>query len=69
VHQKIISRIDALRTDGPTKTYAAKISKMALLAPDIVTAIEGRADHRMMLKVLDGALPVDREEQRGPLGI
>jgi hypothetical protein len=52
------------------KTYAAKISKMVLLAPDIVEAIvEGRTDDRVMLKVLDGTLPVDWEEQRGMMGI
>lgn len=52
------------------KTYAAKISKMVLLAPEIIEAIvEGRADDRVMLKVLEGALPVCWDEQRGMLGI
>jgi hypothetical protein len=38
--------------------------------PDIVEAIvEGRADDRVMLKVLEGTLPVDWEEQRGILKI
>jgi hypothetical protein len=61
---------EAARAEGVAKTYAAKISKMVLLAPDIVEAIvEGRADDRVMLKVLDGALPLDWEEQRGVLGI
>jgi hypothetical protein len=46
--------------------YAAKISKIVLLAPGIV---EGGADDRVMLKVLEGTLPVDWEEQRGMLGI
>jgi hypothetical protein len=42
---------------------------MVLLAPNIVEAIvDGRADDRVMLKVLDGALPVDWEEQLGTLG-
>jgi hypothetical protein len=49
---------------------AAKISKMVLLAPDIVEAIvEGRTDDRVMLKVLEGTLPVDWDEQREALGI
>jgi hypothetical protein len=49
---------------------AANISKMVLLAPDIVEAIvEGRTDDRVMLKVLEEALPQDWEEQRGVLGI
>jgi hypothetical protein len=61
---------EAARAEGVAKTYAAKISKMVLLAPDIVEAIvEGRADDRVMLKVLDGALPVVWEEQRGMMGI
>jgi hypothetical protein len=43
---------------------------MILLAPAIVEAIvKGRADDRVMLKVLEGTLPVDWEEQRGMLGI
>jgi hypothetical protein len=51
--------------DGINIANAAKISKMVLLAPDIVEAIaEGRADDRAMLKVLEGTLPVDWEEQR-----
>jgi hypothetical protein len=61
---------EAARAEGVAKTYAAKISKMVLLAPDIVEAIvEGRTDDRVMLKVLDGTLPVDWEEQRGMMGI
>jgi hypothetical protein len=61
---------EAARAEGVAKTYAAKISKMVLLAPDIVEAIvEGRTDDRVMLKVLDGMLPVDWEEQRGMMGI
>jgi hypothetical protein len=43
---------------------------MVLLAPDIVEAIvDGRADDRVMLKVLDGTLPVVWEEQWGMMGI
>jgi hypothetical protein len=43
---------------------------MVLLAPDIVWSIvEGRADDRVMLRVLDGTMPVDWEEQRGVLGL
>jgi hypothetical protein len=43
---------------------AAKISKMVLLAPNIVEAIvERRAEDRVMLKVLEGMLPVDWEVQ------
>jgi hypothetical protein len=43
---------------------------MVLLTLDIVEAIvEGRADDRVMLKVLEGALPVDWGEQRGILQI
>jgi hypothetical protein len=50
--------------------YAAKISKMVLLAPHIVEAIvERRAADRVMLKMLEGTLSVDWEEQRGVLGI
>jgi hypothetical protein len=61
---------EAARAEGVAKTYAAKISKMVLLAPDIINAIvEGRTDDRVMLRVLDGALPLDWEEQRGVLGI
>jgi hypothetical protein len=61
---------EAARAEGVAKTYAAKISKMVLLAPDIVEAtVEGRTDDRVMLKVLDGTLPVDWEEQRGMMGI
>jgi hypothetical protein len=42
---------------------------MTLLAPDIVEAIvEGRADDRVMLKVLEGTLPVDWGKQREVLG-
>jgi hypothetical protein len=56
--------------DGIDIINAAKISKMVLLAPDIVEAIvEGRADDRVMLKVLEGKLPVEWEEQRGMSGI
>jgi hypothetical protein len=66
---KYASIREAARAEGVAKTYAAKISKMVLLAPDIVEAIvEGRTDDRVMLKVLDGALPVDWEEQLGTLG-
>ena len=57
---------EVARAEGVAKTYAAKISKMVLLAPDIV---EGLADDRVMLKVLEGKLPMDWEEQRGMLGI
>ena len=43
---------------------------MVLLAPDIVEVlVEGRADDRVMLKVLEGTLPADWEEQREMLGI
>jgi hypothetical protein len=67
---KYASVREAARAEGVAKTYAAKISKMVLLAPDIVEAIvEGRTDDRVMLKVLDGMLPVDWEEQRGMMGI
>jgi hypothetical protein len=52
--------------DGIDITNAAKISKMVLLAPAIV---EGRADDRVMLNVLEEKLPVEWEEQRGALGI
>jgi hypothetical protein len=55
--------------DGIDIANAANISKMVLLAPNIVEAIvDGRADDRVMRKVLDGALPVDWEEQLGTLG-
>jgi hypothetical protein len=58
------------RAEGVAKSYAAKISKMVLLAPDIVEAIvAGRADDRLMLTVLEGTLPVDWEEQRRALEI
>ena len=61
---------EAARAEGVAKSYAAKISKMVLLAPDIVEAIvEGRTDDRVMLKVLEGTLPVDWREQRRALGI
>lgn len=43
---------------------------MVLLAPDIVEVIvEGRTDDRVMLRVLEGTLSVDWEEQRRVLGI
>ena len=68
--RKYASVREAARAEGVAKTYAAKISKMVLLAPDIVEAIvEGRADDRVMLNVLEGTLPVDWEEQLGVLGI
>ena len=67
---KYASIREAARVEGVAKTYAAKISKMVMLAPDIVEAIvEGRTDDRVMLKVLEGTLPVDWEEQRRILGI
>jgi hypothetical protein len=67
---KYASLREAARAEGVAKTYAAKISKMVLLAPDIIEAIvEGRADDRMMLKVLEGTLPVEWDEQRGMLGL
>jgi hypothetical protein len=67
---KYASVREAARAEGVAKSYAAKISKMVLLAPDIVEAIvEGRADDRVMLKVLEGTLPVDWEEQRRALEI
>ena len=66
---KYTSIREAARAEGVAKSYAAKISKMVLLAPDIIEAlVEGRTDDRMMLKVLDGPLPVDWEEQRQILG-
>jgi hypothetical protein len=67
---KYASVREAARAEGVAKSYAAKISKMVLLAPDIVEAIvAGRADDRVMLKVLEGTLPVDWEEQLRMLGI
>ncbi len=52
------------------KSNAAKISKMMLLAPDIIEAIlEGRTDDWMMLKPLDRPLPMRWEEQQVELGI
>ena len=42
----------AARAEDVAKSYAARISKMVLLAPNIVDAIvEGRADDRVMLRV------------------
>jgi len=56
--------------DGTDSANAAKISKMVLLAPDIVEVIvEGRADDRVMLNVLEGTLPVNWEGQRDILWI
>ena len=67
---KYTSVREAARAEGLAKSYAAKISKMVLLAPDIIEAIvEGLADDRVMLKVLEGKLLVDWEEQRQALGI
>ncbi len=52
------------------KSNAAKISRMMLLAPDIIEAIlEGRTDDRMMLKPLDRPLPMRWEEQQVVLGV
>ena len=46
--------------DGIDIANAVKISKMVLLAPDIVEAIvDGRTDDRVTLKVLESMLPVD----------
>lgn len=59
---------EAARAEGVAKSYAAKISKVVLLAPDIIEAIlDGRTDDRMMLKLLDRPLPMRWEEQRGML--
>ena len=38
--------------------------RLALLAPDLVEAILGRADQRVMLEQLERPLPMGREEQR-----
>jgi hypothetical protein len=59
---------DAARAEGVAKSQAARISRMVLLAPDIVEAIlEGRTDDRMMLKMLYQPLPLSWPEQREAL--
>src|SRR3954453_5452799 len=48
-----------------SKSYASRILRLALLAPDLVEAILGGwADQRVMLKKLERPLPVGWEEQR-----
>ena len=41
--------------------------RLALLAPDLVEAILGRADQRVMLEQLERPLPMGWEEQRASL--
>jgi hypothetical protein len=51
-----------------SKSYVSRILRLALLAPDIVGAILGRADQRVMLEELERPLPAGWEEQRRMLG-
>jgi hypothetical protein len=51
-----------------SKSYASRILRLALLAPEIVQCIlAGRTDHALMLKKLERPLPACREEQRNYL--
>ena len=48
-----------------SKSYASRILRLALLAPDLVEAILGGwADQRVMLEKLERPLPVAWDEQR-----
>jgi hypothetical protein len=48
-----------------SKSYASRILRLALLAPDIVEAIlAGRVNHTLMLERLERPLPASWEEQR-----
>jgi hypothetical protein len=53
------------RSEGIGKSYASRILRLALLAPDIVEAIlTGRTDQVLMLEQLERPLPALWEEQR-----
>ena len=48
------------------KSYASRILRLALLAPDLVEAIlAAETDRGMMLERLERPLPASGEEQRG----
>jgi hypothetical protein len=46
-----------------SKSYVSRILRLALLAPDIVEAILGRADQSLMLEQLERPLPATWDEQ------
>jgi len=57
------------RSEGIGKSYASRILRLALLAPDIVeTILAGRTDQALALEQLERPLPASWEEQREHLG-
>jgi hypothetical protein len=50
------------------RSNPSRILRLAPLAPDLVEAILGRADQRVMLEELERPLPAGWEEQRRMLG-
>jgi hypothetical protein len=52
-----------------SKSYASRILRLALLAPDLIEAIlAGSTDQALVLERLERPLPASWEEQRGQLG-
>jgi hypothetical protein len=52
-----------------SKSYASRILRLALLAPDLIEAIlAGTTDQALVLERLERPLPASWEEQRGQLG-
>jgi hypothetical protein len=53
------------RSEGIGKSYASRILRLALLAPDIVeTMLAGRTDQALALGQLERPLPASWQEQR-----
>jgi hypothetical protein len=65
VHASVSEIGDA---ENISKSYASRILRLALLAPEIVQCILARrTDHALMLKKLERPLPACWEEQRNYL--